>query len=80
MTGLPVLAGPVEATAVGNLAIQLQADGQVADLDEIRAVIDRSFTVERHDPEPGTWGDDLYAEFLDHSGLTRPVPATGVNS
>ena len=42
-TGLPVVAGPVEATALGNVAVQMLATGAVASLAEARAIIDRSF-------------------------------------
>src|SRR5262249_38497589 len=42
-TGRTVLAGPVEATALGNIAMQMLATGAVASLAEARAVIDRSF-------------------------------------
>jgi rhamnulokinase len=42
-TGLPVVAGPVEATALGNVAVQMLATGAAASLAEARAMIDRSF-------------------------------------
>ena len=41
-TGLPVVAGPVEATALGNVAVQMLATGAAASLAEARAIIDRS--------------------------------------
>ena len=41
-TGLPVTAGPVEATALGNVAVQMLATGAAASLAEARAIIDRS--------------------------------------
>ena len=45
-----VLAGPVEATALGNIAMQLLATGSVRSLAEARAIIEESFPVERFDP------------------------------
>ena len=42
-TGLPVIAGPVEATALGNIAVQMLATGGVSSLADARAIIDRSF-------------------------------------
>ncbi|WP_432541268.1 rhamnulokinase [Kineococcus sp. SYSU DK002] len=50
-TGLPVLAGPVEATAMGNLLVQARAAGRLGpDLEELRAVARRSADVVRHLP------------------------------
>src|SRR5881398_3209895 len=46
-TGRSVLAGPVEATALGNIAMQMVAVGAVADLAEARGIIEHSFPVER---------------------------------
>lgn len=37
--GIPVIAGPVEATALGNAAIQMRTDGIFKDLREIRAAV-----------------------------------------
>jgi rhamnulokinase len=42
-TGLPVIAGPVEATALGNIAVQMLATGAVDSIGAARAMIDRSF-------------------------------------
>ena len=49
-TGRRVVAGPVEATAVGNIAVQLIATGGAASLAEARAIIDRSFPTEVFEP------------------------------
>lgn len=40
--GVPVSAGPVEATAMGNILVQAMAAGEVRDLAEIREVVRRS--------------------------------------
>ena len=40
--GIPVYAGPVEATAIGNILTQAMAEGEIADLEELRAVVGRS--------------------------------------
>jgi rhamnulokinase len=55
-TGRIVVAGPVEATALGNLGMQLLATGRVATLDDVRDVIERSFPIERFEPRrTGDW-------------------------
>lgn len=46
-TGLDVYAGPVEATALGNLMVQMLANGEVATLAEGRTTIARSFDVKK---------------------------------
>ncbi|RPH56969.1 MAG: rhamnulokinase [Chloroflexi bacterium] len=51
-TGCAVVAGPVEATAIGNIIVQAAALGQVASLAEGRALIRKSFDVAIF--EPGT--------------------------
>jgi rhamnulokinase len=49
--GLPVLAGPVEATALGNLLVQARAHGSVhGDLDTLRALVRATQEIRRHEP------------------------------
>ncbi|MFB2585800.1 rhamnulokinase [Herbiconiux liukaitaii] len=52
-TGLPVLAGPVEATALGNVLIQARAQGLVAvdsSMESLRALVARAFPPVRYTP------------------------------
>ena len=49
--GIPVVAGPVEATALGNILIQLVALNCLHDLDEGRALIARTEPLRRFEPE-----------------------------
>ncbi len=57
-TGRPVHAGPVEATAAGNVLLQAIARGRVGDVSEARAIVARSFPVAVHDPrDPAAWHD-----------------------
>lgn len=48
--GVPVAAGPVEATATGNIIVQLIALGAVKDLAQARQIVGRSFAVKRYQP------------------------------
>jgi rhamnulokinase len=53
-TRLPVVAGPVEATAMGNVMVQAFARGQVGSLEEIRAVVHHSFEATTYEPSGDT--------------------------
>lgn len=48
-SGLDVYAGPIEATVIGNLAVQLMAAGYVSDAEQVRTVIRASFPIERYE-------------------------------
>ncbi|OQY38091.1 hypothetical protein B6228_05040 [Candidatus Atribacteria bacterium 4572_76] len=50
-TGLPVYAGPVEATAIGNLIIQAKSMGQIKSIAEGRKIIRESFDIKKYLPE-----------------------------
>jgi rhamnulokinase len=69
-TGRTVTAGPVEATALGNVAVQMIATGAVASLAEARAVIDRSFPVERFEPLDADRWDAEYRRFQHYMEFT----------
>jgi rhamnulokinase len=62
-TGRPVIAGPVEATALGNIAMQMLATGAVSSLAEARAIIDRSFPTMRYEPRDADLWDNQYQRF-----------------
>ncbi len=44
-TGLPVVAGPSEATAIGNILMQMIARGEIGDIKEGRDIIKKSFDI-----------------------------------
>jgi rhamnulokinase len=56
-----VIAGPVEATAIGNIIVQAIALGHLASLSEARALIHQSFAPEVYEPSAIAGWDDAYA-------------------
>jgi rhamnulokinase len=55
-TDRTVLAGPAEATALGNIAVQMLATGAVDSLQQVRDIIDRSYPAETFLPvDPEKW-------------------------
>nr|WP_300838434.1 rhamnulokinase [uncultured Acetatifactor sp.] len=49
-TGIPVYAGPTEATAIGNIAAQMMTAGELADLKAARACVFASFPINHYEP------------------------------
>jgi len=64
-TGVPVVTGPAEATAIGNLMVQAMAKGHVSNLDEIRKVIRNSFDLKTFLPENQSEWEKTYQRFLE---------------
>ena len=61
--GRPVKAGPTEASALGNIVVQLIASGDVRNIKEARKVIAASYPVAEYEPEDiGLW-DEHYGAF-----------------
>ncbi|CAE7751654.1 rhaB, partial [Symbiodinium microadriaticum] len=58
-----VVAGPVEATAIGNLMLQAVAAGDIGSLAEGREVIRNSFPVVTYEPKTPTMWDDAFPRF-----------------
>jgi rhamnulokinase len=63
-TRLQVVAGPIEATAIGNILMQAVTLGHIADLHDARSVVSHSFSPEIYDPGPSTGWDDAYQKQL----------------
>lgn len=58
--GVPVAAGPAEATAIGNIISQAMAVGEISSLDEGRRIVRDSFPISFHDPgDRQPWLDAL---------------------
>lgn len=67
-TGRRVLAGPSEATALGNVAIQILATGEATSLAEVRAIVERSFPTEIFDPQETDHWDQHAERFEQYCG------------
>jgi rhamnulokinase len=57
----PVVAGPVEATAMGNLLTQVRASGELGSLAEMREIARASSQVEQFEPAAGKNAADCFA-------------------
>ncbi len=64
VTGLPVIAGPVEGTAAGNILMQAMALGHLNSLFEIREVVRNSFQTKIYKPEQTEKWNTAYLKFL----------------
>lgn len=60
----PVIAGPVEATAIGNVLVQAIGLGLLGSLADGRAVVRRSFEVRTYEPREHERWDEPYRRFL----------------
>jgi rhamnulokinase len=69
-TGRTVIAGPVEATALGNIAMQMLATAAVSSLEEARRIIEHSFPAERFEPVAAERWTSHYRRFQDYVELT----------
>ena len=63
-TGTPVIAGPIEATAIGNIAVQAIACGLIGSISEAREIVRQSFNVITYEPQDSTEWDEAYGRFL----------------
>ena len=61
--GIEVIAGPQEATALGNILMQARAVGEVDGLWAMRAIVDRSVDVRHFKPADAEVWNEAYARF-----------------
>jgi rhamnulokinase len=62
--GVPVIAGPVEATAAGNILVQAMALGSIKSLADAREVVLRSFDVKHYEPRDTKSWDEAYGRYV----------------
>ena len=62
-TALPVVAGPVETTAAGNVLVQALARGHLASPAEVRRVVRRSTDLARYEPKDTAAWQERYGAF-----------------
>jgi rhamnulokinase len=62
--GLPVVAGPIEATASGNILVQAHATGEIGDAADIRTVVANSFELTTYEPEEEDAWQERYRHYL----------------
>jgi rhamnulokinase len=62
-TGRTVIAGPAEATAIGNVLVQALAAGELASHEEARELVRRSFPLETFQPGDRVGWDRAYERF-----------------
>ena len=67
-TGLPVVAGPVEATVMGNALVQLITLGELKDLREARQLVADFDSLQHYQPKGKSRWDAAYNEY---TGLSR---------
>lgn len=67
--GIPVVAGPTEATAIGNIMIQAKAAGMVNSLQEMRHIIGESVQLNEFIPENSEDWAKAYQKFLTVTGF-----------
>ncbi|MHA2398636.1 MAG: rhamnulokinase [Promethearchaeota archaeon] len=61
---IPIKAGPIEATAIGNILIQAYALGQLKNARELRKIVSNSFKIVTYFPENGTAWEVNYEKYI----------------
>lgn len=64
-TGLQVIAGPTEATAIGNIMVQAKALGYVDSVNQIRQIVANSFNLVKYSPSTELDWQSTYKRYLD---------------
>jgi rhamnulokinase len=81
---MKVTAGPVEATAIGNIMLQAYGAGLYRSLPEVRRVVRNSFAVKDYLPVEREVWEQAYARFIkvieaEGQGESRRARLTGSN-
>ncbi|WP_340003582.1 rhamnulokinase [Paenibacillus sp. FSL K6-0276] len=63
--GREVKAGPTEATALGNIVVQMISSGSISDINEARDIIDKSFEIKSYIPRPIAHFESILSRWKD---------------
>lgn len=66
--GVPVICGPIEATAMGNIAVNLMGSGDLKDVWEARSVISASFEPKNYTPTDTEAWEEAFRRFSEVQG------------
>ena len=61
--GRPVIAGPVEATALGNIIMQAVGSGEIGSVSQARELVRRSVEIETYEPADTAAWDDAFDRY-----------------
>lgn len=64
--GVPVIAGPSEGTAIGNIMLQAKANGVVNDIAAMRQLISTSIETVSFEPQQAEEWEEAYKKYLAH--------------
>ncbi|MFX1339310.1 MAG: rhamnulokinase family protein [Promethearchaeota archaeon] len=67
---VPVIAGPAEATAIGNVLVQALALGEIKDIKELKEIIRKSFQIKEYFPKKVDEWKKYFKIFLEKTSLT----------
>ncbi len=68
---MPVVTGPIEGTAIGNIMLQAKAAGLVDDIYQMRSIIADSIDLCAYEPQDMKAWDDAYAKYLEATKITE---------
>lgn len=66
---VPVLAGPTEATVMGNIGVAFNALGEISDFAELRQIVSNSTEIKTYTPNDNEAWEKAYAAYLRATGL-----------
>jgi rhamnulokinase len=78
--GVPVLAGPVEATAMGNVLVQAMGLGLIGDLPQAREVVKRSVEVVHYEPRASDLWQSQWDRYASLIALLSQLPLQAKSS
>jgi len=70
VTKKQVIAGPVEATATGNIMVQAIATGELSSIKQAREIVRNSFELIRYEPEQTDIWEEAYKRYKNHKSKT----------